>query len=74
MMRTPSSTRPRIGTAAVALAGGALIAWMMLSDDWDDVVNNGRAGNALSVAVGVTFVAFLLGMLGLLIKATSRRR
>jgi hypothetical protein len=74
MKRTPSSTRPRIGTAAVALAGGALIAWMMLSDDWDEILDNGRAGNALSVAVGVAIVAFLLGMLGLLIKATGQRR
>jgi len=40
----------------------------------DEVIDNGRAGNALSVTVGVTIVAFLLAMLVLLIKATSPRR
>ena len=65
---------PRFGPAATALAGGALIAWIVLSDDWDDVIDNGRAGNALSVTVGVTIAAFLLAMLVLLIKATGPRR
>jgi hypothetical protein len=74
MKRTPSSRAPRIGIAAAALAGCVLIAWMLLSDDWDDIVNNGSAGNALSVTAGVTITAFLLAMLVLLVWATSRRR
>ena len=65
------ANQPRIGTAAAAFA---VIAWVLVSDDWDEVIDNGRAGNALSVTVGITIVAFLLAMLVLLIKATSPRR
>jgi TctA family transporter len=74
MRRTLPSTPPRFRTAVAALAGAALIAWMLLSDDGNDLVNNGGAGNALSVAVGFALVAFLLAMLVLLLRATSRGR
>ena len=58
-----------VGALLVSLA---LVAWMTLSDDWAAILNDGSAGSALSVAVGVLLAGFLLGMLGFLMSATNR--
>ena len=46
--------------------------WMALSDDWNAIMGEGRAGSALSVGMGVILAGFLVAMLGFLMSATNR--
>jgi len=74
MQRIPIPGLRRLrGIAGAVSASVALIAWIALSDDWSAILNDGNAGSALSVAVGVLLAAFLLAMLGFLINTTNPR-
>lgn len=75
MKRIPPST-PRRGHSiiGVILAVGGLVAWILLSDEWDAILNDRSATTALGVAVGFVMSAVLLTLIALLSAATQKRR
>jgi hypothetical protein len=51
-----------------------LAVWMLISDDWDGILNDANGVTALSLAAGVLLAATLLAPIGLTNAAKRRRR
>jgi hypothetical protein len=65
--------RPTLGRSGVLLAASAMLAWIVVSDDWSAIANDGNATTAINIGIGLLITAGLLTMIGLTLAATRRR-
>ena len=61
------------GSVAV-VSVATLVAWILVSDDWDSLINDANGTTALGVVVGVVMAATLLALTAITSAATHRRR
>ena len=74
-MRLIRPTTPRRARSSSAVVVGAgLVAWMLVSDDWDALLNDAHGATVLGVVAGVLMAATLLALIALTSAATRRRR